>query len=205
MPAEKKLTVLQKQQQSRPVIDDFINKFLDEDLKKTALDFVAWLRDKKMHPRWGGKINSWDAYCKSKSICTIRIDPWHTEGHHRGYYDDRPGSPPCLVIIPRLTNMETYKKTILNEKLQDIIWNNANSCVYSERSPSYGMAKAPGCSPGKPCAPGRDINVLGKVIKNNCCCFVLSLWNPGEAEISAIKRLLELEQKARTEEKNTSN
>jgi len=198
MPEQKKPTVLQRQQQSKPVIDDFIDAYLDEDLRKTAMEFVAWLRESKLQPRWGGKINTWEAYCKSKSICTIRIDPWVTEGHHRGYYDSRPGGLPCLVIIPRLANMETYKEAIMNEGLQDIIWNNANACVYSERSPSFGMKKAPGCKPGKPCAPGRPLTILGKEIRDNCCgYFSLQFWNPDDATVNSVKRLLELEQQAR--------
>jgi len=197
MADEKNLTILQKQQNSKPEIDGFIDDYLDDNLKKTASGFVAWLRENKMTPKWGSSINTWTSVCKGKAICTIQINVWHTNGHHRGYYDDRPGSPPCLVITPRLNNMEASKETLMSEGLQDFIWDNANSCVYSERSPSFGLDKAPGCSPGKPCAPGKDVTVLGRVIKNNCCCFVLSLWNPDEALLSKIKRLLELEKRAR--------
>lgn len=197
MPADKPRTILQEQQETKPEIEGFITEYLDADLGKTAFDFVAWLRDKNLPLKWGRYINTWSAVYKGKPICSVRIDVWQTMGHHRGYYDDRLGSPPCLVITPRLANIEAYKETIMNEGLQDYIWDNANSCVYSERSPSYGLKKAPGCSPGKPCAPGKDITVLGRVIKHNCCCFVMSIWNPDEVAMSCVKRLLELEKQAR--------
>ena len=198
MPEKKTLTVLQEQRHAKPEIEGFIAKHLDTDLQKIASGFIAWLRDSKIPPKWGSTINTWSAHCKGKPICVVRIDIWQTEGHHRGYYDGRPGSPPCLAIIPRLANLETYRQSIMDEKLQDFIWDNANSCVYGDRSPSFGMAKAPGCATGKPCAPGGDVTVLGRVIKNNCCGrFWVSFWNPGEATVKKIKRLLELEKTAR--------
>jgi len=193
----KNLTLLQEQRLNKPPVDGFIDEYLDGDLKKTAADFVNWLRAMKLTPKWGSSINTWNAFYKSKSIVSLRIDMWHTEGHHRGYYDARPGSPPCFVVIPRLNDMERYREAIFDVGLQDLIWDNANSCVYSERSPSYGMAKAPGCSPGKPCAPGRDLTVLGRAIKHNCGCFLIMVWNPDETKIDGVKKLLEMEKKAR--------
>ena len=112
MPEEKKLTVLQEQQKNKPEINDFILKYLDDNLKKIAGDFILWLRENKMPPRWGSGINTWTSTYKGKAICTIQIQMFNQPGSgiHRGYNDERPGGLPCLVIIPRLKNMETYRK-----------------------------------------------------------------------------------------------
>ena len=196
MPEEKKLTILQEQRKTKPEIDGFITEYLDGDLKANALEFVAWLRANKMPPRWGGRINTWRSVCKSKQICTIQINVLHMTGGHRGFFDDRPGHPPCWVIRPWLDNRESYRESIMEGGLQDLIWNHARHCVFSEKTTTPGL----GCNPGKTCAPGRDVTVLGKTVTNNCCgYFSMQVWNPDEVTISGVKRLLEFEQKARAE------
>ena len=201
MPDEKKPTILQVQQKTKPEIDGFITEHLDGGLKANAQEFVAWLRANKMPPRWDGRINTWRSVCIGKPICTIQISVFHMTGGHRGFFDDRPGRPPCWVIRPRLDNRESYIKSIMEEGLQDLVWDNAMHCVYSEKTATPGL----GCSPGKPCAPGRDATVLGKTVTNVCCGhFLLQLWNPDDITLKNVKRLLELELKARFEKpKNT--
>ena len=196
--SEKKLTLYQQQKITKPTPDDIIPEFLDDDLKNTAMSFVAWLRENKMPPRWGpSSANSWTSNFKSKPICGIGLWEHCQPGHHRDYVDKRPGSQPCWVITPRLTHLTLYHDAIFDAGLQDFIWNNAKSCVYSERNPNFGMQKAPGCSPNKSCRPGKDITILGKVLKYNCGGFSISFGNPDETTLSSIKKLLELEQSAR--------
>jgi len=196
--SEKILTPYQQQKITKPAPEDIIPQFLGDDLKNTALNFIAWLRENKMSLRWGpSSANSWTAYSRSKPICTISLWEHCKLGHHRDFVDSRPGGQPCWVIAPKLTNLELYNESIFNENLQDFVWDNAKSCVYSERNPNFGMAKAPGCNPNKHCRPGMDITVLGKVIKYNCGGFALSFGNPDETTLIKVKRLLELEKQAR--------
>jgi hypothetical protein len=161
--------------------EDVISEYLNGDNKKNALIFVDWLRKNKLSPQWVS-IRAWNVVCRRKSICTFTISG---PGDSAGNWN----------IRPRLENKETYKEVIMNEGLQDIIWNSGGYCVYSERSPYYGAAKAPGCSPDKSCRGGREEIVLGKIFKN-VCHFGAGLINPDEITVSGVKQLLELEKNA---------
>jgi len=196
--SEKELTLYQQQKITKPTPDGIIPEYLGDDLRNIAMSFVVWLRENKMPLRWGpSSANSWTSNYKGKPICGIGLWEQCQLGHHRDYVDRRPGNQPCWIITPKLTNLELYSDSIFNMGLQDFIWSNAKSCVYSERNPNYGMKKAPGCNPNKSCRLGKDITVLGKVIKYNCGGFALSFGNPNETTLNSIKRLLELEKNAR--------
>ena len=99
--------------------------------------------------------------------------------------------------------METYKEIIISEELQEIVWNNTGYCVYSERSPYFGMKKAPGCSPNKPCRGGNSQVVLGKEIEH-ICSFGKGFLNPDETILKGIKKLLIWEKQTRDEEHNNN-
>ena len=47
------------QKKPKPEIENVIPEYLDGDMKKTALDFVAWLRANKMNPVWAS-ANIWN-------------------------------------------------------------------------------------------------------------------------------------------------
>jgi hypothetical protein len=72
MPEEKKLTFLQEQKLVKPTPEDVIPDFFDGDIKKNALDFVTWLRENNLPPRWAG-IYTWKVYYKSQYICYINF------------------------------------------------------------------------------------------------------------------------------------
>jgi len=185
---------LKEQKAIKPKVEDVITEVLDKDMKKTALDFITYMRENKMKPTWY-LVNKWKSSYKGKPICNIRISMCDKNGYHRGYYNPA-NCLPAWVIGLNLTHMDTYKESIMNEDLQDMIWNNAFHCVYSSQSPSPGI----GCSPGKSCVPGGKVTILSKEITNLCCgYYAMSIWNPDETAISRIKRLLELERQARTD------
>jgi len=198
----KNALLIREEQSEKPLIEDVITDNLDDCLKVAALDFVVHMKDNKMPLRFGKMLKiwtelGWGVNYKSKPICRVVITPNSGFGYRHYYKDPRPDKHPCWYIVPRLTNMETYKESIINENLQNIIWNNATYCVYGERSPYFNMDKAPGCSPNKSCAPGKNIIVLDKEIKNNCDSFGITIWNPDITTINGLKRLLALEKKAR--------
>jgi len=198
----KNALLIREQQKDKPLIEDVITDNLDNTLKIAALDFVEHMKGNKMPLRFGNMLKiwselKWEANYKGKPICRVVITQSSGSGYRHYYKDPRSNKHPCWYIVPRLSNMETYKESIFNENLQDIIWTNATYCVYGERSPYYKMAKAPGCKPNKSCAPGKNIVVLDKEIIYNCDSFGMTVWNPDEATIKGLKRLLELEKKAR--------
>jgi hypothetical protein len=94
------------------------------------------------------------------------------------------------VVNPYLLNIEKYEDSIVNEGLQNFIWDNTHHCINALRG---------GCNSHN-CSPGRNITLLGKEIKN-VCLGRQPVWffEPREATIDCIKKLLELEKEARTQ------
>ena len=188
MSEEKKLTSLQQFIKDSPIPEDIIAKCLDGEKKNSALDFVAWLQENKLSLRVSrSSPYLWEAKHKSKTLCHLSIN--HAELSLGDW---------GVGIV--LTNMDKYSEIIMDKGLQDIIWNGTSYCLYGERSPYFGMAKAPGCNPKKLCIPGKTINVLGNDIKY--CCVgangkLVRFTNPDEITLFGIKTLLTLEQEAR--------
>lgn len=179
---EKNLTVLQQQKAAKLMIEDVILKFLDGDNKENALKFVAHLHAKKIKPVWT-LIDTWKATYKGKTIYRIRLlgDGWVKVF----------GKKYSWVIDLYLDHMNEYEETIINEGLQNILWNNVYYCT---RCPSKSRPF------DKPCAGGRNITILGKEIKGVCANTIpIHAFDPDENTLNGIKRLLELEQKVREE------
>jgi len=72
MPEEKNLTVLQQQKLTKPTPEDAFSEFLVGETKDNALNFISWLRENKLTPRWDG-IYRWKVSYKSKYICYINL------------------------------------------------------------------------------------------------------------------------------------
>ena len=169
----------QREAKPKPKIEDYIPRYLDNNMKNIALDFAAFLQDNKMRLSWAGMANAWKANCKSKCICYVRLC--------LGYASDRKVAK--WVITLYLDHMNLYQKAIINEKMQNTIWDNIKHCIkcFPEKYPE-----------GRPCFPGKNMMILEKEIKGICQSgSPFWFWDPDEKTIKCIKRLLELEQKAR--------
>ena len=186
----KKLSLAQQQRITKPLIEDVIPEYLDGDMKKNALNFIAYLRANRMKPLWHG-LNTWKANDKGTGLYSIMLCEGDGEGW--GYYGrPRPKILPSWVVSPWLVHMCEYEESILSEGLQNLIWDNVFYCVHSPGQ------SGKGCSSNKGCAGGHDVTILGKEFKGLCRCRPhASVLDPDEAAIHGIKRLLELERKAR--------
>jgi len=156
--------------QSVTKIEDYIPGCLDGSMKKASLDFIDHLYKNKITPKLK-LLNWWEVKYKG-ILCKIRL-PYHFQ---RCYFS--------WAVGIYLENMDNYRNEIKIEGLQDIVWDNLILCK--------------GCSPK--CAPGNNITVLGKSIKGICInCPPSPLWvyDPDETAVDYIKKLLELEKKAR--------
>jgi hypothetical protein len=175
--------ILKKQRAIKAKIEDVIPEYLDGDNKKNALEFVAYMRANKMQPAWLS-ANFWKAMCKGKSICYIRLP----KGDMRSWLLPEETTN-AWTVTPALNHLDAYEDSIIKEGLQSIIWEN----IYYCRNVLLGI-----CNSHK-CAPGKSGTILGKEFKN-VCHHNQGLWflNPDETTIDCIKKLLELEQKART-------
>jgi len=175
-----------KPKKDKPLIEDVIPKFLGGEKKKLALEFVAHLRANKMKPVWTA-TNAWRANYKGKLICYIKLGA--------DAVAERP-DPPAWMVTVHHAHMSTYENIVIGEGLRNIFWDNVVHCVHDPQN-DFPVHH---CNPNKGCAGGRRLMRFDKEFAGVCQCSISSLWvrDPDETAINSIKRLLELEQKART-------
>ncbi|MCL2433645.1 MAG: hypothetical protein FWD16_03905 [Clostridia bacterium] len=168
------ITTLAVQKIAKPKIEDVIPEILMDNVKDTAMDFVAHLRKNKMSPGWAGYHNAWDAKCKGKTICKVRLGAEYKETVHiNGNWN----------VTLYLKNTMKYENTIFEENLQNFIWDNVSFCH------SCGT-----CAPEQ-----KNVIFLGKEMNGVCrhCYNQIRFRSPNASDMDKIKRLLELERQAR--------
>ena len=195
MSEQNDLTHLHVQRKLRPKIEDVIPLIVDKDNQQNALDFVAWLRENKMSPGWGGIHNTWNVNYKGKVLCKIALVKTVLNNPIENHWN-------CFLY---LANIEKYEDLILSENLQNFIWDNLIYCVHAPNIDR--PANAPKikhlASMGGTCNKAKcaiTVTVCGKAFEHKCGngtfrCF----WfvNSNKTELEAIKRFLELERAAR--------
>ena len=159
----------------KPQIEEIIFQYLDTDKQKTVSDLAAWLRANKMapSPEWAGETyNAFVNKCKGYIIHRTEIA--------------KNGSWKIKLYLQQI---KKYENVIISEGLQHIVWQHLKYC--NEKC-------------GTKCQPGCDLTILGKKFNGLCKdaninhFLRININNPGEEMLVKIKRLLELEQKART-------
>jgi hypothetical protein len=157
------------QKATKPKIEDVILEILKNNVKETALDFVAHLRKNKMSPGFAGYAKAWDAKCKGRTICKVSLGAENINGNWN--------------VLLYLKNTKQYENAIFEENLQNCIWDNVGLCG------SCGT-----CTPEE-----KNVIFLGKEINGVCkhCYNQIRFRNPDISDLDKIKRLLELEQQAR--------
>jgi len=144
-------------------IEDEIPKYLDGEMKQSALDFIAYMRANKMQPSWQS-TGSWKANFKGQNICVVRL----SEG--------------SWCVVPRISrwnkligNYDLYENELTAEGMRDIVLANVNICRDCAN-----------------CAPGWKTAFFDKVYDNVCHNVPVRYIDPGEAEINCVKKVLEL-------------
>jgi len=107
-------------QTPKPCIEDALHAALSPDKLSLALDFVAFLRQRRMAPQWAS-VNSWAVSCKGKRVCYLKIT---SSG---GWY-----------IRPAVQYDENLHAFCQQEGLISIMLNNVHHCTGCGR-----------CAPGK--------------------------------------------------------
>ena len=167
-------------------IEDRIPLIVEGDAKAAALNFAAYLRDKKINLKWTGIQNGFSETGQThygQGLCHIELK--------NDYWEDENKSWRVCVPLP---NIDAYKKTIINEGFQDFIWNHIYICNKTAVDACNGGEKSIYA-----CRRGIDITVLDKNIEYACRLrngrhVSVYAYDPDESEISCIKRLIELEQ-----------
>ena len=184
------ITRLGVQRKNKPMIEDVIPEYLVGEYKVMALEFSSYLRESRIKPVWATH-NAWKATYKGKVICYIRLP--RDESDFSWLRSKQPRDSDwkqSWIVTPHLYNMEAYEGQIVREGLQGLIWDNLSYCGH--------------CDPLRKCAPGLDKIILNKKIKGLCRGssydgYAVWIGNPDESAIGGIKKLLELEKKARAE------
>jgi len=159
------------QEQKIANVEDCIPECVDDSMKNASRDFIMHLQANNIKPKF--KILCWWEANYKGLIVKIHL-PYHQQKSMFSW-----------SIGIYLNHMDMYEDTIIQEGLQHILWDNLMFCK--------------GCP--SVCAPGVDMNILGKGIKGICVhCHPTVTWiyDPDEATLIGIKRLLELEQQARS-------
>jgi len=161
-------TIVQEQAKVKPKIEDIIATNLDGDMKRIALDFIAYLRVNKLNPVKTSAY-CWKVNYKGKRIFTININKQ------------------SWFVLPYFDYINDFEDFVLENGLQNVYWDNIYYCVAGR-----------GCNPKKSCAGGTTTIFFGKEIKGICSCRIFAwLDKPSETEINGIKILSELERQAR--------
>jgi len=177
------------QKKPKPEIENVIPEYLDGDMKKTALDFVAWLRANKMNPVWAS-ANIWKATYKGGTICALQL-PISGYSVYKNSW----------IISPHLNRINEYETEIASEELQDTVLDCIVYCDHASGCSGHG------CSPNKFCAGGDTKTILNKELSGVCCAgcnaaFAFTrICDPDLTAVSNIKKLILMEQKAREEKK----
>ena len=130
----------QEQKNIKPKIDDVISDFLDGYALNNALNFINYLKDNKMNPRWSA-TSTWTVRHKSRRVCVIKLhgSAWQYDVEAGSWYIE------CANLYEILDEFASC------EGLKEILWTNVKYCSNC-------------CS----CGPGHNVTVLGKQFDNIC-------------------------------------
>jgi hypothetical protein len=175
-------------------IEDRIPLIVEGGAKAVALDFAAYLRDRKINLKWTGIQNGFSETGQThygQGLCHIELNKDYWEHENKSW----------RVCVP-LPNIDAYKETAIGEGLRDFICDHIYIC---------NKTAADACNGGEKsiyaCHRGIDITVLDKKIAYACRLrngrnISIYVYDPDGPEIGYIKRLLELEQAANEPGKN---
>jgi len=170
-------------------LEDRIPLIVEGGAKDIALGFASYLRENKINLKWTGIQNGYSETGQThygQGLCHIELK--------NNYWEKEETSWRVCVPLP---NIENYKDTLTSEGLQNFIWDNIYICNKTAVNACNGGEKSVYA-----CHRGVDMTVLGKEITYACRLrngrhISIYVYDPDETAIKNIKRLLELEQKAR--------
>jgi len=181
----------------KPKLENLISSYLNGDMKKTALDFVAYMRENKMPPAYRPSLRYKCKY-KIKGICTISLP--RTSNIPNPYIDNEFGQEWMpqeniknnWAVIPQLDYLSEYENQI-DDEMKNIIWDTKN--IYFCNGCWANNPNFP--DPRDSCGPRPVRAIFGKEFEGLCGRAFFWFFNPDESAIRCIKRLLELEKQAR--------
>jgi hypothetical protein len=172
-------------------IEDRIPLVAEGGAKKAALDFAAYLREKKINLKWTGIQNSFSETGQmyfGQGLCHIDLK--------NNYWEKGNEDKSWRVCVP-LPNIDAYKESILCDGLKGFIWDHIYICNKTAVDACNGGEKSIYA-----CHRGINITVFDKEIDYACRLrngrhVSIYVHDPDETAVGYIKRLIELEQEAK--------
>ena len=169
-----KLSLAEQQQKTKPKIEDVIVKILDGERQQSALEFVAYLREQKLNPRWTA-TNAWWVKYKGKNLFSIRL-----HGNHgaKVYYGLEPGSwhtAHWLDMYLAANSPEQFDDLVNCDSFKEFLWSNMHPCKHCL------------C-----CKPGLSGVYFGKVFSSTCG---VRIENSDAEGLEHTKKLIEYKKK----------
>ena len=170
MPDENENSLYQKQKAEKPRIEEVIPDYLSGEMRALALDFAAYLREKKMSPGWASG-NSWKSSYKGKGICYVKLLSFVREKNRYSW---------AIALLP--SDWRRYENWLESDGLMETLSANPWYC--------HGCGRPDGES----CGRKRDAEVNGRTIEGVCGNnFLTWFCDPNAEAMDAIKRILEKE------------
>ena len=164
MPETIHSALIEEQKKTKPNIEDVIGDFLEGDALRNAMDFVAFLRENNMNPRWSS-ANAWRVTGKkSKPICKINL------GGAKGAWMSHMGIGDWQIIELEGLERKYLDEFISCDELKAFIWANVHTCT-----------RCSSCGPRKNTYAGKQFD--------ECC--GLKIVNPNVTELEFAKKLVE--------------
>ena len=152
---------LPMQRKTKPKVEDVAKEILDKDKQKNVLEFVEFLKDNKLTPKWAS-YDSWKVTYKSKGVCFIKMNQ----------------QDEFWTIAPsQLTSSEWFAncdKYITDAELKEFVLDNISG---------------PRCTI-RDCKGRQNITILGKKFDEVCNCWPIVFKNPTGETLENSKKLI---------------
>ena len=176
--AEPKKTLQQRREENYLELLNSIEKCLAgrDDVKQTVLDLLEYIKASNLTIRNANPVNynNWNVFFKGNGMGAIRFRyEGGRIGHSQAYIEENY----CYIVVNlELFNLE-IENFVLSENLSEVVWKNVKYCE--------------GCL--STCAPGRDMTLYGKTLKNVCIggSGSIRFINPNAQSLVYIKKLME--------------
>lgn len=154
-------SLYKKQKELKPKAEDVAAKLIDGNNLKNLMNFLEFLKDNKLTPRWQSS-NSWKVTYKNKSVCYVNLNDrekfWmirHSQFTRDQWFKD-------------------YDEYIENNELKEFV---------------LGHINAPICV-GRGCKGRENMTILGKHFDSVCNCWPLTVKNADGAILENSKKLV---------------
>lgn len=155
------MSLYKKQKTEKPKIEEIAANFLVGDNLRNLTNFLEFLKDNKLTPRWQSS-NSWKVVYKNRSVCHINLN-------------EREGS--WMIRHSQFTRdkwFQNYEKYVTDDELKEFILDNISG---------------PRCV-GRGCRGRENMTILGKHFDAVCTCWPLIVTNLDDAELECAKKLI---------------